>query len=105
MHRWATVRADCIRRLGITAGASLGTELTLRVSLISVPSSYCCSQNNVFSDGERMLRKKNTVVFVLIIIKTACMEVTTDILYQGCECTTQVLCAVLHTEIQSQLDP
>lgn len=33
------------------------------------------------------------------------MEVTTDILYQGCECTTQVLCAVLHTEIQSQLDP
>lgn len=29
------------------------------------------------------------------------MEVTTDILYQGCECTTQVLRAVL----QSQLDP
>lgn len=29
------------------------------------------------------------------------MEVTTDILYQLCECTAQVLCAVL----QSQLDP
>lgn len=41
------------------------------------------------------------VVFVLTIVTTVYMEVTTDILYQLCECTAQVLCAVL----QSQLDP